>query len=117
MPRCDAPAPNQALGYFLEQDIQSSLNSAAELIQQIDTISTGRTESWSGTGNAFNLELSKLGAEIECLWDESTPVCRIGLNELRGAVAGWIQLITARNEAGKVANINPDPQLPLPFDK
>ena len=63
------------------------------------------------------MELSKLGAEIECLWDESMPVCRVGLNELRDAAVGWIQLITAREQTLRVADINPDPQLPLPFDE
>jgi hypothetical protein len=114
-PRCEVPAPHQALGYFFEQDIQSSISSAEELIQHIDSVSTGKKEIWSCTGNAFNLELAKIGAEIECLWDESMPVCRIALSELRDAAVGWGRLISGLDETS-ILEVDSDPQLPLPFN-
>ena len=105
-----------ATGDFSEADIQSSRVCGDQLIRHINAISGGEEESWNWTGNACNLKLSKLGAEIACLWDESMPVCRVGLNEMHDAALGWIQLISSRNEPSTTTNQDRDSQLGLPFN-
>jgi hypothetical protein len=92
-PRCEVAPPYQAVGWFLEQDIQGSRGTANELLDEIEAVASGRQAGWSGTGNAFHLTLTPEGAEIECLWDEAMPACRVGLADLREAVRGWIQLL------------------------
>ncbi|MFO0812626.1 MAG: hypothetical protein U0796_05375 [Gemmatales bacterium] len=77
----------------MEQDVQSSPNGAAELVEMAEAVAAGCQSGFSGTGNAFLLTLSAAGAEIKCLWDESMPVCRVGLDEFRQALLGWQQLI------------------------
>jgi hypothetical protein len=92
-PRCEAAPPHQVVGWFLEQDIQGSRRTADELLAEIEGIASGCQTGWSGTGNAFHLALTPAGAEIECLWDEAIPACRVGLAELGEAVRGWAQLL------------------------
>jgi hypothetical protein len=81
------------LGEVLESDVQSSPSGVAELLADVDAVEAGRRSKLRRTGNAFLLILSPGGAEIECLWDESMPVCRVGLSEFRQAVVGWQRLI------------------------
>jgi hypothetical protein len=92
-PRCEVAPPHEALGGFLEQDVQSGPRGIAELLHTVDGIAAGRQPGVSGTGNAFLLTLSAGGAEIECLWDESMPVCRVSLAEFRQALVGWQRLV------------------------
>jgi hypothetical protein len=92
-PRCDVAPPREAVGWFLEQDVQSNSEAVAELLAKVEAVAAGRRPEWSGTGNAFHLALTADGAEIECLWDDSMPVCRVGLGEIRAALEEWQRLI------------------------
>ena len=95
-PRCEVGPPHEAVGRLLVQDVGRCRQSAEELLARIDAVATGQEAGWSGTGNAFHLSLTPEGAEIECLWDEAMPICRIGLVDLREAVCGWVQLLSER---------------------
>ncbi len=92
-PRCQVAPPHEAVGWFLEQDIQSDPRAAAGLLAEVEAVAAGRRAAWAGTGNAFHLAVTAAGAEIECLWDESVPVCRVELGDLREAIGGWLRLI------------------------
>ena len=93
--RCEGPAATEVAGQFFESDIQSFEQWADEVISQIDAIKSGRQKNWSRTGNAYNLELTGDSATIECLWDESVPICRLTLGEFRDMAVGWSLFINA----------------------
>jgi hypothetical protein len=91
----EVPPPNEALGWYLEQDIQSDAGSAQELLDLIDEVASGRREGWSATGNAHTLTLSRDGAVIENEFTEPPVICRLSLDEMADALRRWMEFISA----------------------
>ena len=81
---------------FLESDLQDSPESAREVLQAIDDIETGRTDSWERTGNAYTLTLSPQGAALQDEMDEDAEPYVLSLPEIREAVEGWASFLGGR---------------------
>jgi hypothetical protein len=94
--RAAVDPPFTLVAAYLEQDVQGCSSTAVELIRHIDDVAAGRSATWEGTGNAFQLSLTPGGARIECLWDETEPTCEVGLAELRQVLAQWAAFVDGR---------------------
>jgi hypothetical protein len=92
-PRVDAPSPCEVLGWFIEQDIQSDVNSAMELIEIIDRIQDGTNDYWKGTGNAHTLTLMPKGVHIQSEYAVPPAECEVTLQDLRQSLIDWVEFI------------------------
>jgi hypothetical protein len=92
--RADPEHPYEPLGAFLEQDVQSSVNSCDELLGLIREAESARGELDCGTWNAHSIYLSSSGVRIE---NEFAPDCRcqLSLEDFRQAVLGWREFISS----------------------
>lgn len=95
-PRAEAPAPCEALGWMLEQDVQGDLDWCRELLEIIGRVRGGALPEWSGTGNAHALDLAPGQARIETLWAEPPAVCELTLDDLEQAVRDWLAFLQAQ---------------------
>ena len=88
-----APLP-PTVGAFLEQDIQSSAESADELISFLDRIIAGSLQNWEATGNAFALVICREGVSIDCVWSDDK--CNVSLADFRESLVTWRKFISGR---------------------
>jgi hypothetical protein len=84
----------EALGRFLEEDVQNNVNWIEELLYIINELETGSVTEWEGTGNASTLSLTDQSARITHEFDDSIPPCEISLQELRQILLDWRTLIS-----------------------
>jgi uncharacterized protein YacL (UPF0231 family) len=99
-PRVTVDPSLEALASFLEQDVQSSVNSSNELLSLIGRAERDGT-TWQGTGNAFTLTIRADGALLQCEFDEELSCC-LPLADLHSALLAWRSFIQS-NEQSNVA--------------
>ncbi len=87
------PKEYQELGFYLEQDVQSSIAACDMLLSMCDNISVGDLAEWLGTGNAHTLTIRRSSVCIENEFDDSAPTCEISLSEFQDALKSWRTLI------------------------
>lgn len=92
-PRVDSAKSLEALGWFLEQDVQRSVSSCDEIIQIIESVQQGKLDFWEGTGNAHTVTIKPESVTIfNEFSDEITP-CLITTSEFKDAVILWQEFI------------------------
>lgn len=94
--RSGAPQGFEALGRFLEQDVQSSVEWCDELFSLLTEIEQGALPAWGGTGNAFTLTLTRDAASLQCEFDDARH-CSLSLAEFRAALQSWRHFIVSDN--------------------
>ena len=92
-PRVEASPSLARLGYYLESDVQGNASHARAILDTIERVADGKTRAWQETGNAHTLTLAPEGAVIEAEFEEDAPACRLSLDDLRAAVAGWLSFL------------------------
>jgi uncharacterized protein YacL (UPF0231 family) len=92
-PRAEVDVPHAVLGWFLEQDVQSSLPWCRELVETIENIQAGRASHWEGTGNAHTLIMSGKGVRIDNEYVDPPQSCELSLPEFKRAVQAWLKCI------------------------
>jgi hypothetical protein len=92
-PRAEAQTPCEALGWFLEQDVQSDTGSGREIIGLIDEVRSGNLVRWEGTGNAHTLVLTPELASIVNNYSDPPAGCELPIEDLKTALIDWIAFI------------------------
>jgi len=92
-PRAHCEKGRHLLAGFLESDVQGSVSLARKILAAIDKIAGGHLDEWERTGNAYTLTLSPDGADLETDVDDDTETLHLSLEELREAVADWVELL------------------------
>lgn len=92
-PRAEVETPYEVLGWFLEQDVQSSVSWCKELVGIIETIQCGRKARWEGTGNAHTLVLTQKRVRIENEYTDPPQSCELSLHDFENAILEWSTFI------------------------
>ena len=94
-PRAEAMAPNEVVGWYLEQDApRSSAAEVERLISICDDIERGNVQCWETTGNAHLIVIERDTVSIENLYAEPPAKTSLPVAEFRAALAGWRDLIS-----------------------
>jgi uncharacterized protein YacL (UPF0231 family) len=96
-PRARCEKGRHLLAGFLESDIQGSVSLGRKILAAIDKIAGGHLDEWERTGNAYTLTLSADGADLETDVDDDTEALHVSLDELRAAVADWVEFVGSGN--------------------
>jgi len=92
-PRARCEQGRHLLAGFLESDVQGSVSLGCKILAAIDKVAGGHLDEWERTGNAYTLTLSPDGADLETDVDDDTETLHVSLEELREAVADWVELL------------------------
>jgi len=92
-PRAEVDTPHEVLGWFLEQDVQSSISWCRDLLKLVEHIESGRESPWEGTGNAHTLVLTGKGVRIENEYVDPPQSCELSLPEFKSALKKWLKFI------------------------
>lgn len=84
------------LAAFLESDVQGSDVFAREILEGVERVASGDLDGWESTGNAHTLTVNRSGALLEAELEEDAEPCRLSHEELREALAGWLELLEGR---------------------
>jgi hypothetical protein len=71
----EAETPYDVLGWFLEQDVQSSIPWGRELVKMIENVQSVQDSYWKGTGNAHTFILTGKGVRID--YEYVAPLNRV----------------------------------------
>lgn len=96
LPRVEVPNSYQALGTFLEGDLQGGFEASKSLLELIEKVQKGRLEKHESTGNAHTLTLSKNGVHIFNEFAIPVSECSLTLNEFYSAVKQWHQFTSTK---------------------
>lgn len=88
LPRAIYDAPYESLGFFLEQDVQSSIGTCDHYLSEARACIAGRTEKYEGVGNAFYVLITPDVVEIVCEYEESL-FCRLGTSAFVEQLEFW----------------------------
>jgi hypothetical protein len=97
--------PYELLGWFLESDVQGSLENGQEIKILINEVRTGKIPYSEGVGNAYNLILTPSGARIETEFATPNVSLDITLNELDDALSAWLDFLGKRYKFTKFEKI------------
>jgi uncharacterized protein YacL (UPF0231 family) len=92
--RVDTLGKHQNIGDFLEGDIQGSVNACQEMLEIVQSVAEGKQSEWCGTGNAQTVTIKPGGVTIECIWDESSGVAELSLDDFRECLTEWLAFIS-----------------------
>ncbi len=87
--RADYPKRYQALGFYLEQDVQTSTAVCDSLLLLCSKVLAGELAEWSRTGNAHTLTIRRSSVLIENEFDDSAAMCEISMSEFQVALKSW----------------------------
>ncbi len=87
------PKEYQELGFYLEQDVQSSIAGCDELLSICNEILLGESPEWSGTGNAHTLTIKRSSVCIENEFVDDSIMCEVSLSDFQIALQDWRTLI------------------------
>jgi hypothetical protein len=66
----------------------------------IDRILAGRLRTWTDTGNAHTLTLTRRGATLESTADDAAKPEKLALEDLREALSAWLALLQQGRRRG-----------------
>jgi hypothetical protein len=92
-PRAEFSAPNEVVGWFLEQDVQSPM-SCDQLLLRISKLAEDPREEFEQTGNAHTVRLTHRTAIIESNYAEPRTWATVSVEELRDAILRWKELLS-----------------------
>lgn len=94
-PRAKFNPPYEALGSYLEEDVQSSALTCDHILGVCKDIALGRAGTWKGTGNAHTVIMNSDRVHIENEFSDEDVPCDISLDEFRSAVMSWKELVSS----------------------
>ena len=100
-PRAEYAPPNEMLGWYLEQDVQSSPTTCDELHSICIDVTSGDKGRWEGVGNAHSVLIEGENVTIENEFDDDAEPCTIPVKEFQNALKQWKELI-----GGEIAKDN-----------
>jgi uncharacterized protein YacL (UPF0231 family) len=92
-PRVDSPESIKILGWFLEQDIQRSINSCDEMLAIIDSVQQEKINYWTGTGNAHTISMTPELVTILNEFSDDVEPCSMKISEFKSAIILWRKFI------------------------
>ncbi len=92
-PRAEYPPPFEMIGWYLEQDVQSSLSTCDELLRLCDDFCKGRRDEWQGTGNIHTVSIRDSRVQIENEFTDSAASCVLSIDDFKTALLSWRELI------------------------
>lgn len=92
-PRAVAAPPKQALGWFLEDDVQGAPNSCRLILEEIERVERGEIDMWEGTGNAHTVTVRPDGVTIVNEFADDSEPAEVSVDEFRVALTRWRDLI------------------------
>jgi uncharacterized protein YacL (UPF0231 family) len=87
--RVEYDHPCELLGWYLEQEVQSSRATCAALQSECDAVLSGKKSEWQGTGNAHTVTIKNGNVVIENEFDEDAAPCKISIEEFKIALGEW----------------------------
>jgi hypothetical protein len=97
----DYQPPHEALGLFLENDVQGSTTTCDLLLGVCKEIADGSRHDFAGTGNAHTVLISGNRVSIENVWTDEVPRCEMSIDDFTAALVGWRELIQHyKNKSG-----------------
>jgi len=92
--RAEVVGGDQTIGSFLESDIQGSINGCKEYLNIIKSIRGGETQEWSGTGNAYAIDITRDAVRIENLWVENANTAEVSLIDFESCIRSWMEFVS-----------------------
>ena len=92
-PRAEYAPPNEMLGWYLEQDVQSSPATCDELQSICTDVTSGAMERWEGVGNAHSILVEGENVTIRNEFDNDAEPCTVPIEEFQSALTQWKKLI------------------------
>jgi hypothetical protein len=96
IPRVDPGDLPRVVATFLEEDVQSSLAYARELLERIEDVASGRLPEWSGTGNAHTITIRPAEVTIENEWTDEPQVAVLSHDALRASLKSWVRCVKGK---------------------
>lgn len=91
--RAELEEGDAIVGWFLEQDIQSSSNGCKEYIRSLDLVANGSEQRWEATGNAFMVTAHRDVTLIESIFSDDSK--SISTEKLISYLKSWLEHIEA----------------------
>lgn len=91
--RAEVASPHALLGWFLEQDVQSSPPSCEDYLDAVRQVREGQLPAWSGTGNAHTVHITPARVRIETEFADPPASCELELQEFETALRAWLQFV------------------------
>lgn len=95
-PLAIAESPYEMVGACLGANF-SQIEYASRLFHAIEGTMAGTTGRLECGGNAHQLTVAAGEVEIEDLWCDYLPHCRVPIADFRAALAGWIAFLSTRS--------------------
>ena len=92
-PRAEYSAPYEVVGWYLEQDIQSSDVNCEEILQVCDRIANREEQEWGGVGNAHDINIRADGVRIENVYSDTVAPCELTIEEFKEVIRAWKSLV------------------------
>lgn len=103
-PRAEFDPPNEELGDYLEEDIQSSPEACDYMSSACDDVSYGKISEWDDVGNAYRLTIRDGRVRIANEYSDFYEPCVISVDEYKQVLRIWKELVT-KKEKGAVLSI------------
>ncbi len=88
-PHADRTALPAVWADFLETEVRGGRKRCEALLDVVESVAAGRSETWEESGNLYGLTLSPGGARIMNLFDDRAMPLSLSLEELRMALLAW----------------------------
>lgn len=92
-PRAEYLPPNEALGWYLEQDVQASVATCDLLLQLCRQIGNGSVTHWEGVGNSHAISISRSRVAIRNEFSDVPRLCELSLGDFQIVLEQWKQLL------------------------
>ncbi len=92
-PRAKYSSPNETLGWYLEEDVQSSLATCDELHSICKEVSSDAKKRWEGIGNAYSILIECGNVTIKNEFDDDVKPCTVSIKEFQNAIKQWKELL------------------------
>lgn len=96
LPRAKAKQPFEALGTFLEFDVQGRADASRDLLTLILDVQTQVVPHWEGTGNSSTLTLTPTRAHIYNEFAIPTLECELPLSDFQKVIEAWLEFVTSQ---------------------
>jgi uncharacterized protein YacL (UPF0231 family) len=94
-PRATYQPPQEVLGEYLEQDVQSSSLACDSLLHFCNEVADGRRDSWQASGNAHTVTISSGRVRIENEFSDSGLPCELPIEDFMAALLSWKEFISS----------------------
>lgn len=88
-PHADRTSMPAVLADFLETEVRGGRKRCEALLDAVESVAAGRSETWEESGNLYRLILGRGGAGIMNLFDDNAMPLSLSLEELRMALLAW----------------------------